>query len=168
MQAGGNMTTDRSASTDAASEPGRERRLLIAYLSDRDVPCPACRYNLRGLAGDKCPECGEHLELTIARARPGIKAMVIGLIGLTIGLGMHGFLVAGLSLHAISSPAPLRLTLPVLVIFMCFAALLVATTLWLAQWNRIVTIPPYSRLTLAWTCWAVMLSAAAVTFMVFP
>jgi hypothetical protein len=25
---------------------------------DRDVPCPLCEYNLRGLTDPRCPECG--------------------------------------------------------------------------------------------------------------
>ncbi|HEY3243047.1 MAG TPA: hypothetical protein VGM03_06815 [Phycisphaerae bacterium] len=29
---------------------------------DRDVPCPQCRYNLRGLTELRCPECGLHHE----------------------------------------------------------------------------------------------------------
>jgi len=28
---------------------------LIAY---RDLPCPQCQYNLRGMRGEVCPECG--------------------------------------------------------------------------------------------------------------
>jgi hypothetical protein len=32
---------------------------LARYLADRDAKCPRCAYNLRGLASDRCPECGE-------------------------------------------------------------------------------------------------------------
>lgn len=154
--------------TDASARGGSEAQtLLTAYLADHDVPCPCCQYNLRGLTGARCPECGEQLELTIARARPGIKAMITGLIGLTIGLGMHGFLLAGILIHVASSAAPLRITMPVLGVFIAFAALLAATTVWLAQWDRIASLPTYSRFTFAFTCWAVMLSIATITFMVF-
>lgn len=31
---------------------------LTKYLADRDVACPKCGYNLRGNAGEWCPECG--------------------------------------------------------------------------------------------------------------
>lgn len=31
---------------------------LIGYLADRDVPCHACGYNLRGCREPFCPECG--------------------------------------------------------------------------------------------------------------
>ena len=28
------------------------------WVLDRDLPCPQCRYNLRGLREARCPECG--------------------------------------------------------------------------------------------------------------
>ncbi len=53
------------------THPTRKRRLtefqqtrLRRYLADRDVPCPRCEYNLRGLKSDTCPECGEPLSYT--------------------------------------------------------------------------------------------------------
>jgi hypothetical protein len=41
--------------------------LLASFLADRDVPCPGCGYNLRGLLGSRCPECGEAIELDVRR-----------------------------------------------------------------------------------------------------
>ncbi len=35
---------------------------LQALLKDRDCACPACGYNLRGLTGDTCPECGKTID----------------------------------------------------------------------------------------------------------
>ncbi len=43
---------------------------LAEWLAERDAPCPACGYNLRGVASDKCPECGATLELELRRRRP--------------------------------------------------------------------------------------------------
>lgn len=42
--------------------------LLHAYLKDRDALCPECKYNLRNLTMDQCPECGTPVVLTVGRA----------------------------------------------------------------------------------------------------
>lgn len=68
---------------------------LARFLAERDVHCPSCGYNLRGLAADRCPECGQTLVLSeLGDPRPGAlqgtPATVTGalaLIGLTAVLG---------------------------------------------------------------------------------
>ncbi len=45
----------------AAQVPHAER--LTRYFSDRDRACPRCKYNLRGVRGEACPECGESIRL---------------------------------------------------------------------------------------------------------
>ncbi len=61
-----------------------QRKFLREYLSDRDVPCPSCGYNLRGLWASQCPECRQPIELEIRnqrRMRPWVRRL-IGLAGL--------------------------------------------------------------------------------------
>jgi hypothetical protein len=41
---------------------------LRAFLAERDVACPGCGYNLRGIAGSGCPECGWLITLSELRA----------------------------------------------------------------------------------------------------
>ncbi|MEO1716444.1 MAG: hypothetical protein AAFR76_04970 [Planctomycetota bacterium] len=38
---------------------------LRAYLAERDVPCPRCGYNLRGVTEPVCPECEFSLTLEL-------------------------------------------------------------------------------------------------------
>jgi predicted RNA-binding Zn-ribbon protein involved in translation (DUF1610 family) len=39
-------------------EPPKAAPLLTKFLADRDAPCEACGYNLRGVTTLFCPECG--------------------------------------------------------------------------------------------------------------
>ena len=57
---------------------------LAGWLADRDVPCPLCGYNLRGLAGNRCPECGRELRLGVSAVEPFLKAWVAVLVALLL------------------------------------------------------------------------------------
>ena len=51
------MTAEPPTSTNAA--------LIRQLLADRPMPCPACGYQLQGIAADRCPECGVQLHLQV-------------------------------------------------------------------------------------------------------
>lgn len=55
---------------------------LADFLTERDVPCPACGYNLRGLASGNCPECRQPLVLSVALAEPPLVPFVVSALGL--------------------------------------------------------------------------------------
>jgi hypothetical protein len=38
--------------------PSQDHNALQTFLTGRDVPCPKCGYNLKGLDIGTCPECG--------------------------------------------------------------------------------------------------------------
>jgi hypothetical protein len=61
--------------------------------ADRDEPCPACRYNLRLLRTDQCPECGEHLQLRVGLVEPRMRLWIAGLVGLAAGGGFSALLL---------------------------------------------------------------------------
>jgi hypothetical protein len=71
-------------------------RGLRHYLAQYDAPCPGCGYNLRGLTGDTCPECGDALRLGVVgsgrsgRARWKVWAAhpVALVLAATVGLGL--------------------------------------------------------------------------------
>ncbi|MEX1016075.1 MAG: hypothetical protein WDZ31_04950 [Phycisphaeraceae bacterium] len=51
--------------------------LLLAYVRDRDVPCPRCRYNLRDIERPYCPECGTQPTLTVGDAQQPLGAWLL-------------------------------------------------------------------------------------------
>ena len=42
---------------------GSDETDLVRFLSVRDAACPRCQYNLRGLQGTACPECGAEVSV---------------------------------------------------------------------------------------------------------
>ncbi|MEM9915072.1 MAG: hypothetical protein AAF911_08930 [Planctomycetota bacterium] len=70
-----------------SSKPTLDPR-LTAVLAEREVPCPACGYNLRGLRQASCPECGEAVTWdALLNRETGVSlAWVVGLIGLAVSL----------------------------------------------------------------------------------
>lgn len=62
--------------------------MLATYLSDRDVACPNCAYNLRGLADNRCPECDQEVELGVHLTDPAAGALLATMAPLwTLGGG---------------------------------------------------------------------------------
>lgn len=78
-------------------QPALERVLLRDYLFARDVPCPACGYNLRQLQTETCPECGSQLQLTVGvvggLSSAWITTLVATLLPAGIGLPFHVLLL---------------------------------------------------------------------------
>ncbi len=66
---------------------------LQGYLAERDVPCPGCGYNLRGLPEGTCPECRQELKLTVGLVESRIGALVACLGPLFAGAGAAGALL---------------------------------------------------------------------------
>ena len=75
-----------------AGAPERDRALLQAFLAERDQECPSCKYNVRALTADVCPECNQRLEMRLALVEPRLPGFVAGLIGLSMGFGVHAML----------------------------------------------------------------------------
>jgi hypothetical protein len=71
-----NDQREESQPSDAA-DGGDGDLALIEFLADRDVACPLCQYNLRGLRSSRCPECGRELRLTVGLTEPPLKAWIV-------------------------------------------------------------------------------------------
>src|SRR4051812_39647348 len=61
--------------------------MLLAYVRDRDVPCPLCKYNLRNLTIPRCPECGQPLTIGVGLKEPFQKAWIALLVATLLPAG---------------------------------------------------------------------------------
>lgn len=86
-----------------ARSPARWVPPQQARESAKPLPCPKCRYDLRGLRGDICPECGLKLNYSARRqaedlragrpAHPWLdrKAIAMALVGLVVSAAVMWF-----------------------------------------------------------------------------
>ena len=70
-----------------ATTPDNQVDLIRQYLADRTVGCPVCHYNLRGVAGNSCPECGTRLHLHINTLDLRLGPWLLGVIAVAMSLG---------------------------------------------------------------------------------
>ena len=70
---------------------GGDAAALVDFLRERNIECPLCRYNLRGLRSPRCPECGRDLELRIGLSEPRQGAWLVCQVALS-GAGGIGVL----------------------------------------------------------------------------
>lgn len=82
-------TSSSAVALDAVSD-AEVRRL---FLKSRDVSCPRCHFNLRGVTGDKCPECGEAIQLAVKRKTLGRAARWMALVLTSWVLAINGLAV---------------------------------------------------------------------------
>ncbi len=69
--------------TESESEAGA----LKVYLVDRDVSCPGCGYNLRGLPEPVCPECRQELRISVGLSESRMAELVTCAAFLFAGTG---------------------------------------------------------------------------------
>lgn len=130
-----------------------EMFLLNLYMAEHDDACPRCDYNLHGLTGSICPECGEPIVLGVRPAHDNFAAPITGLIGLSAGAGFCGVLLLFFIREFISFP-----TRAEEFIWGLGLALLVDTLLiigWLRGWRTIAIINRVWGWLLALGCWLV-------------
>ena len=72
----------------ATDDRAGDESTLLGWLADRDVPCPLCGYNLRGLTAARCPECGQPLRLSVALTDPYLRAWITLAVALLLPAGL--------------------------------------------------------------------------------
>ena len=63
--------------------------LLRQFVQGRDVPCPACGYNLRNTSSVRCPECGAELHLQVGSPRQRMGTWLTVLLAAALPLGFY-------------------------------------------------------------------------------
>lgn len=156
--------SDPGTGEDADAAPAG---LLRAFLAGRDVSCPNCEYNLRDLAGDRCPECGLELALRIQLAEPRLAAFLAGLVGLSAGAGFNALIF--LYWLMITGRRGWRSNFETFIVvdLISLAVMAAATYAWLRSRRRLRTMSPAARWVLVAACWALTVaSLLAFTFSV--
>ena len=90
------MTT---ADMDIEAEAPSDEAALLDYLRDRDVACPLCAYNLRGLTAGRCPECGRELQLSVGLVEPRMGAWITCLVAVTAAGGLGSMAILSIVNH---------------------------------------------------------------------
>ena len=70
-----------------------DAEFLVHWLADRDLPCPACGYNLHGLTASACPECGRGLRLGVSLTEPALGTWIATLVPLLLPAGFGIILI---------------------------------------------------------------------------
>ena len=150
-------TTPVPPTAEAASAVADAR--LLDFVRDRDVFCPGCGYNVRNLTSDRCPECGEQLQLGLQLAEPRQAAPIAGLVGLAAGLGLGGLLL----IYAVIITTVMRqgtgdLDRFVTINMTGFIVHGVALVLWIRNWKRIRRLSFAPKWLLVSAAWALPLA----------
>jgi hypothetical protein len=131
--------------------------MLQTFLAGRDSECPVCRYNLRDLQTQQCPECGSRLALQVGAVEPNQTACIVGLIGLASGAGFSGLLVIYLFIRMLIDPFRgffHRFAYLTAIPFLIEASLLIV---WLRNWRKIRRLPTETKWLMALGCCALSL-----------
>jgi hypothetical protein len=84
----------------------RDLAALRDFLAERDIACPACRYNLRGLTSPNCPECNQPLELRVSIVEPASGAFIATVVGLAVGAGAALLLIVTVAFVSVMEGPP--------------------------------------------------------------
>jgi hypothetical protein len=131
---------------------------LADYLRERDVACPLCRYNLRGLETQRCPECGRELCLSVGLAEPRLAAWIVAAAASLLPAGVGVLLVFALiasGWDSVSDVPPMLFAS--MMLFFAFIPISAALLLWRRRFMR---LEQRSQ----WIAAALLLVGAAVSF----
>ncbi|MEM6459476.1 MAG: hypothetical protein AAF710_08815 [Planctomycetota bacterium] len=148
-------------------EPSRQddEAALRGFVAERDVGCPSCDYNLRGLTGDVCPECGVGLRLRVGLAEPRVLGLIVAVGGASSLAGIGAFFIIG---WLLSGEVGDLLDEPLLMGVLFSMVALGGGGLWLLvkKRRRVFAMEPAGQRWLAFVSVAVTVFAIAIFFRV--
>lgn len=109
--------------------------ILIDYMAGRDVACPSCAYSLRDLRTGTCPECGLALRLRVQPLTTRIGPFLVGLLGLSGGVGFSVMFLLFAAYRALSATFRPRFV-EMLPLVLCVLLGAPALCLWIARRRR--------------------------------
>ena len=124
------------------SNPGvsSETEHLLAFLADRDAPCPVCDYSLRGLTAPICPECGAALARQLGSPQIRVGAWALAMVSFALGLGFDGVVSVVLLTALVISPAQQWEPYGIVTLFLALSGGMGMGLLWLgrrrASWTK--------------------------------
>ena len=139
------------------TDPPTRPHPVVEYLAHRDVPCPGCNYNLRGLQTPSCPECGRVLAIDDIRIpRRRLSELMAGRLLCLIVATVLPLPSGPLDMQSSTSPLPAAFFLLVVA-----GSIAVAAIEWRAAGPRARgTTLAAAAPTITW-CWIVLLLVVA-------
>lgn len=75
-------------------DPTADRAALLDFLAERDIDCPVCAYQIRGLTSERCPECGASLRLQVGSLDLRLGPWLTGLLSIALPFGLFAIILA--------------------------------------------------------------------------
>jgi hypothetical protein len=120
---------------DQEHENSADRELLQRFLANRDISCPVCAYNLRGLDSIACPECGAKIDLRVGSDDLKLGAWLVALLSVGLPLGFMALFALFLCIGCLLYGAVDELM--VTIVCLLVGALVYGIALWsLIGWRR--------------------------------
>ena len=129
-----------SSEHEHAARPAAAGSKVVSFLAGRDIPCPACGYNLRGVTQEACPECAMPLTMADLRGKGAVmKHWVVPTLVSVVVIGLATvFLARGLVALGVVRGTPPGLRFEFIVVYVL--AIGVPTLNWFSNrrsgWTR--------------------------------
>jgi len=86
--------------------PPSEAELLRDFLDGRNISCPVCTYNLRGVMDARCPECGFAVALSLHAPDARLGPWLLATISFALALGFDAVVSLLAMIPLIFFPSP--------------------------------------------------------------